>query len=273
MENPEFLASGGFLDPEIQRWIQESRRRYPTWFGIAVDVNRFALKVMLGLDVHNRAIGELLLATLYLRILHTFEGTILMAERGMLTQGRMLARSMLEAVFPLVAIAKDPATAGEYVEDHKLQKLKFFRKAQQLGSGMLEELEDPETKKLAEELKDEVDSLGLKGLRTEDLAKKAGLHNWYLTAYAVLSGTVHSRVGDLEEYLVLGENEQIKEFDWGPRDKGLEKLIMTVAEAMLIAIEHVRAICKIDAGPELTGLRERLNELVTEGLVTNQKPK
>ena len=267
MENSDLLVSDGFLDPKLQHWIQESRKRYPEWHRIAGDVNRFSLNVLFSLDARNGVIEELLLASLYLRILHTFQGAILLAERGMLTQGRMLARSMLEAVFPLAAIAKDSGFAKEYANKHKLQQLKFFRKAQQLGSEMVKELEDPETKQLVEELKDEIDNLSIKVLRTEDIAKKAGLHIWYLTAYAVLSGTVHSKAGDLEEYLVLGPNGEIKEFDWGPSSKGLRELLMTVTESMLMAVEHVKSICTINVEVNLEQYRNQLNKLVSKELI------
>ena len=100
------------------------------------------------LKVDTSLINEILLAALYLRTLHTFQATVLLAERGLLTQGRMLVRSMLDAIFPLVAIAKDGNFAKEYAESYKVQQLRFLKNAQNLDSPLLDrQLNDPEIKR------------------------------------------------------------------------------------------------------------------------------
>lgn len=261
MENPKFLTEHGFLDPQIGTWITDCRQRFSKWFSLAENTNKLGLQVLFQLDAHNHVIHELLLASLYLRTLHNYQGTLLMIERGMVTQGRVLARAMLDSVFPLVAIAKDHSFAETYAHNHLLQQVKYLEKAKKLTSARIPEIDDPKSSARAEELRSEIKRHGVKEIKTEQLAQRAGLTEWYLTAYALLSGTVHSRAGDLEEYLVMNPEGEIKEFDWGPRTKGLKTLMLSAIETMLVSIEHVQAISADWSAKPLNDMRETLKEL------------
>ncbi len=265
------MAEQGFLGKEIDDWKAECRRRHVQWFQLAEDVNAFGMDALEALSVHNRLINEVLLAALYLRTLHTFQATVLLAERGMLTQGRMLVRSMLDAIFPLVAIAKDENFAKEYAESHKVQQLRFLKNAQNLGPPLLDRrLKDPETKRLFDELNREIKGKRLKEFQTKELAQKAGLENWYLTVYAIHCGTVHSRAGDLEEYLVLNDKNEIKELATGPTDSGLKELVMAAIQTMLMGIEHVDSLCKLELLTCVGKLQVRLDTLVQAELIQQQ---
>jgi hypothetical protein len=261
MENPTYLYKQGFLDPNLTKWIMECKQRYSDWFSLAVRVNEIAMDVLHKLEAHNRLVHEMLLASLYLRTLHNYQGMILMAERGMISQGRILVRAMLDSMFPLVAIAKDHSFAPIYARNHQLQLVKYVEKVQKLTSTRIPELELPEAQSRITELRNEIKKFGIKEIKTEELADKAGLKDWYLTAYAQLSGTVHSRAGDLEEYLVLTSEQEIKELDWGPRVKGLELKLATAMDAMLLSIEHVQAISQDIFTERREALRIALTEL------------
>jgi hypothetical protein len=63
---------------------------------------------------------------MFIRALHTFQGAVLMAERGMITPGRMLARCMLEVIFLLVAISKDKAFASKELGEDNGDALYIF---------------------------------------------------------------------------------------------------------------------------------------------------
>ena len=262
MENLEFSYEQGFLDSKTEAWVRECRKRFEKWFVLTGDVNSLAVDTIFQFDAHNKLIHEMLLATLYLRTLHNYQGTILMAERGMMAQGRIMARSILDSVFPLVAIAKDQEFAATYAENHTLQQVKYFRKVQKLTTARLPDVDAPENLARAAELQEQIDAKGIKHISTESIAERAGLGEWYLTAYSLLSGTVHARAGDLEEYLVLAPDDEIKEFDWGPKTKGMELLLMSAMESMLMGVEHAVTISPRHPSSRLEELRARLVALV-----------
>ena len=123
---------------------------------------------------------------------------------------------------------------------------------------------------LFDELKQEIKDQGLKEFRIKELAQRAGLENWYLTVYAVLCGTVHSRAGDLEEYLVLNDRNEIKELAVGPTDNGLKELLMAAIQTMLMAIEHVASLCKLELSTRVEEFQARLDALV-QGELSHQQ--
>ncbi|NVN92476.1 MAG: hypothetical protein HXX11_18020 [Desulfuromonadales bacterium] len=262
MSVEDYIFPNGFLDPGLQEWVVECHRLYPEWFALVNDINAFAIKVMTSLDVHDDEPQETLVAAMFIRALHTFQGAVLMAERGMMTPGRMLARCMLEVVFQLVAISKDKSHAQEYAQSDTIHKLKSFRKLQKLGG--------PEFSKQihldrAAELENEKAALGLKNsAQVEEWAKRAGLHNFYLTAYAHLSGAVHSSPSDLEEYLILDENGIIKELKWWSSDNDIDALFIMVIECMMIVIENTCHITTIETPEILETFNRRLKALVSE---------
>jgi hypothetical protein len=268
MKNPECLREQGFLGPELAVWVTECRKRFAPWFNLGDRVNALAMSTLLQLDAHNRVLHELLLASLYLRTLHNYEAAIVLAERGMVTQGRVMGRAMLDSLFPLAAIAKDHEFAFTYAHNHLLQQVKYFRKAKKLSTVRIPELDDAKNRARVEELKKEITEKGVKEITTKELADRAELADWYLTAYALLSGTIHARAGDLEEYLVLAPDGEIKEFDWGPRTKGIEKLLMLVIEAMLAAVDHVQVISPKHPTQRHKELRNELASLV-KGYIPN----
>jgi hypothetical protein len=61
---------------------------------------------------------EIAVAALMTRIVETYQGVIIMLERGMTSQARMLVRSQLEALFQMAAIVKDPNLYNSYVANH-----------------------------------------------------------------------------------------------------------------------------------------------------------
>jgi hypothetical protein len=177
-----------------------------------------------------------------------------------------MVRAILDSLFPLVAIAKDKAFAQTYAENHTLQQLRYFRKAKKLTGSRIPEVDDPKDELRAEQLAKKIEEQGIRTITTEDLARRAGLIEWYLTAYSLLSGTVHSRAGDLEEYLVLSDANEIKEFDWGPRTKGIKTVMMTAMGSMFMAAEHVKSISTKHPASDLVGLRGKLEALVKDEL-------
>ena len=258
----DYIFPNGFLDPGLHEWVEECHRLYPEWFALVNDLNALAIKVMTSLSVHDDEPQESILAALFIRTLHTFQGAVLMAERGMMTPGRMLARCMLEVVFQLVAISKDKSHAQEYAQSDIIHKLRSFRKLQKLGCPEFSERTHLDR---ATELENQKAALGLKNPpQIEEWAKRAGLHNFYLTAYAHLSSAVHSSPSDLEEYLILDKNGTIKELKWWPCEDGIDTLFIALIECMMLVIENISHLTTTETNEELEEFKKRLDALFLE---------
>ena len=119
---------------------------------------------------------------------------------------------------------------------------------------------------LERQLQKEIKTTGIKKKTIEQWSKDAELHDWYLSAYSLFSDSVHSKVNDLERYLVLNEKNELIKFRWGPSDHQLEKILATLIEGMLKGLNCTRALFRQKEVAVMTNYRERLNALVKERL-------
>lgn len=206
------IDESGFLSIEIEDWIKKIRKDHSSLFMLADEVNGLCQKSMFELDAHNRDIQEMLVAALYIRLLSNYQGVILLCERGMRVEAETVLRAMVEALFSLCAIAKNQGLAVDFVREDQIRRLKFIDKYRKLHGKLPEHCNPEKIEMLEKELKEE--KQGIRGRSTEEWAKEAGLHDWYLSAYAVLSDSVHPKVREMERYLVLNGKEEVKEFAW-----------------------------------------------------------
>lgn len=249
----------GFLGSQMENWIKDCRARHSPYFALADEVNEFCQASMYEFQVHNADLREMLTASLYIRVLSNYQSVIVLCERGMMPEARTILRAMLEAIFNLCAVAKDPLLARDFVLEDQEQRRKFLNKFRMLHGGRLpptvnaQEIEELE-RQLKAEGKIEVRNV-------EEWAREAGLHPWYLTAYAVLSGSVHSRVRDLERYLVTDEKGNVTEFKWGPSDEELKDHIATAISAILQALYCAAALFNLEKKDDIEKFGQRLRQL------------
>jgi len=253
------IDESGFLATEIQHWIKRIRQDHSALFMLADEVNRLCQKSMFELDAHNRNVQEMLVATLYIRVLSNYQGAILLCERGMTPEARTVLRAMLEALFSLCAIAKEQKLAVDFVKEDQRRRLKFLVKYRKVYDGLPEHVDPHEIETLEEELKKEKNEIRERS--TEEWAKEAGLHDWYLTAYAVLSDSVHSKVRDLERYLFLNEKEEVVRFRWGPDDNWIQEILVTNIEGILVGLKCTISFFGQQKDKIIEDLRARLREI------------
>ena len=255
------LDKHGFLGSEMESWIKDCRQRYSAYFGIATEVNEFCQASMFEFPVHNKDVQEMLTAALYMRTLSNYQSVILLCERGMAPERRAMLRVMLEAVVKLCAIAKDdPQLTKDFVLEDQSERLRLLKKFRRLYGGRLPPNVDVnEFEQLERQL--EAEKRTIKVRTTEDWAKEAGLLDWYLTAYSVLSASVHAGVKDLEHYFVIDKQGNIKEFNWGPDDRGMKDHLATAIEGILIALQCAAGFFKLTKNEAIDEFRQRVQQL------------
>ena len=92
----------GFLSPETQATIAQCRQQSAIWFALAEDVNRSAQATMANYQIGpdgNISTQHLFGLLLLIRSLSNFQGSLMMAERGMVVEARTLFRSCFENAF------------------------------------------------------------------------------------------------------------------------------------------------------------------------------
>src|SRR5690348_6870667 len=96
------FASEGYLWPGLSEWITKHRSENAIHFELADRLNRVCLRALTACSVPDS--DKMMVVTLLLaRALSSYQGGLLMVERGMSTEALTLARSCLESSFYLAA--------------------------------------------------------------------------------------------------------------------------------------------------------------------------
>lgn len=254
------FAEEGFLSAGIDRWSQRCRAHYSEWFALCKSVNRYCVGITGKLHFHPDNRQEYLIAGLFFKMLSIFEGVYILTERCMVKETKTLLRALLEALFALGAIANDKTVAEQYYLNHFRQKrrvllkIKKYSSAQRFYQGL-------DLDKRIGELNEIIKQKGIKELTTEDLAKKAGLHDFYLTAYPVFSWTIHSNVIDIAQYITGKSDDYIDEVSWHPEIEGIDELLLTAIECVIIALRSVNKLFNLEADSEIEEYSHRYKAL------------
>ncbi len=249
----------GFVGSCIQPWIKEIHENHAALFTVADETNKLCQGSLYDIDAHNKDPQEIVIACLYIRILSDYQSIYIHCERGMMPEARTILRTMWEAIFILGAVVGDSKLALVYIKEHERGRYGFIQKLKKLQTkpenydpAELLELE----KTLGEEIKE------IEKFTTEEWAKRAGLYDIYLGPYTVLSGTVHVKISDLEQYTIVDEKGDIKDFKYEPDDTGINITFVSAIEAMLLAGRNTLTFFKIDKNRQFDDLLSKLHKSI-----------
>ena len=256
----------GFLSEHITQWIEKHRNENSEWFLLCEDINRFSHSTMLTITIHNKYLPEIIGASLYIKAMSNFQGVILMAERGMINEANALLRCLLECEFAIVAVDKDKKIVDQFVLEDQLQRrdyLKAYKRNKKAGIAHPEDAPSlEEIDNLLQDIDNQIEKKNIKKLTKRDLAEKAGLLTIYDSAYKVLSGTIHVNARDLEQYLELNDDGEIKGFLWGPDVEEIYSILFTAAESMLFVLVGIAHIFSLSFDVTWERLQDKYNSLV-----------
>lgn len=113
MDFPERFKEEGFLSAGITNGIASVRAENADWFKLAEDTNAALMRAAFAATSAVKTTSmapEAVAVRVLLRSCGTFQGVILLTERGMIAEGRTLARSLIENAFCIAALLAESAT-------------------------------------------------------------------------------------------------------------------------------------------------------------------
>lgn len=254
-----------YLGPDPNSSMMQIRARDPIWFEHARDVSICAGDIILRLSVHSGDVRELVSAVLYRRIASAFEAVIVLAERGMYTEGLNQRRSMLEGLFILGALWKKPHLVETYLDDDQHRVLRVLKNVKRT-SPMIQEALAPELPLAAidEKVADlKPSTAGRNATTAAAYAEAAGLLDYYLTDYSFSSEAAHHVAKDLERQIALNEDGSVNGVYWGPEAELPSELLSNAVDYMLMAIVAAEGIFELavsEAAGKLRATTDRLHE-------------
>lgn len=258
-----------FLGTDPSAVVAQLRTRSADWFALADAIAEYTSSLLQRLDVHHGNVRELLASLLFQRIAAGFEAVLLLAERGMHTQGLVQRRAVLEALFVLGAIYQKPDFVDRFLAADNERVLGIYKKMKRLPKKVQEALEPEITLPLIEEkiTEYEAKTAGRKGPSTAEYAKAADLETYYLTDYSFSSEAAHSVAKDLERHIHLDGEGGVNHMRWGPEDVSADDLLAQAMDYALMASFAIRQLFGIGPDTTLNDLRTQLNQLIEEKAV------
>lgn len=223
----------GFLSEPVDHVVDMIRDRYSAWRELLYRVNRLAVATLHALDIHLDSDVERYSSILFARIVSTVQSAVILLERGLVPQSRILLRSALEALFQLGAIACDGTVVDGLIEAHANEQR---RAAKYVLRWQNEELRQVAEKELSSEVLQSFINSHASTLSVATLAKKAGFEDWYHTLYMVLSWPTHSAAIDLERHVVRDSDGELLAFCNEPEVDGQENSWACATELLMKSI-------------------------------------
>jgi len=223
----------GFLGGRIDDWIRQHRKTHQQVFDLAHELNREGHAFLDGRSVTISDSHLLTSIVLFARLMELHQAVLLSVDRSARAPTRIMFRAFLEAFFHFAAIHKDPSYLDEYLDQFEHERKALINRIRHTDDPALNDLRAP----IDDALIAEIETIGVRRIKVEDVARRADCHNIYVTAYVLLSRSVHSSAADLEAHLALdAEKQRIDGFRYGPTDAETRRTVclagMTMAEAL-----------------------------------------
>ncbi len=240
MEQTTFeFDEDGFLTQRRDRLEASIRGAREPLFARAHQINRDCHRLVFSANVHSQDPREMLVAVSFIRALEHYQAAVLLLAAGLVAPAKVAIRAALEAVFTTRAIARDEAALKAFVMNDLLQRRKLVRKVQQHEHTNLLEFRGALTADFVRQLEAEIQKTGVKPQTTEELSKVAGMHDWYTTAYAMLSQATHTAVRELECYLAFDGDGNARSVEYAPSLEDISWLLLTAAHCILLGGDAV----------------------------------
>jgi Family of unknown function (DUF5677) len=215
------LLKHGFLGTEGEQIQQQILKKYSELFGHLRDFNDICHEYLSGLRIDREAETEVFTIAYFIRGLKTFQSLILLLERGMLDDVRVLGRTLLHTHFRLAALANDPTvlkrirTSALAEQKKRLESYKSGKRKVPANANKVD------LDQLIAQAQSQLQKMGGSGINEKELAKIGGRLRDYDEAYAILSDAVHTSLSDVLPSMKFGHKSNFLGYIYGPDDRDL----------------------------------------------------
>ncbi len=229
------MRSGGFLSEEIESVVEHARDGNKELFDRLYRVNDHALSIQHRVVVAPEDMQGLVIATFFSRTINSIQASVILIERGLSSQAKVVLRAAMESLFGLRACL-DEEFCERLVAADAVKSRKHFRKAEQLvQKGVIPDVNGVLTEDLLAQIEVDIAETNARDITTAEIAKAAGLHDWYLGMYAMFSASVHATVRDLREYMRVDGKGEFAALANVPDLEACAGLLICAIEQMLMA--------------------------------------
>lgn len=225
----------GFLSPDLKGWTDSVRLNHKVWFDLAEELNTACMKVMSSAKPLQTSEKQLVASLIFGRSLQSFQGVILLAERGMMADARTLVRSCSESAIALGCASVDDNFLDDLIASN-LKHRKAVTDKILSSSEILKHLEQEQTDKL-KQLRDDLKDTRSGSINWEQAAQKAGMTVLYDTVYRATSGdAAHVTIDAINRHLKTDLDQNVTGLSYQPEAKDLNDTVSGAICALLFSL-------------------------------------
>ena len=233
-----------------------------SWIELANEVSIFGKTILNSLAVNNENGVQILTSILFRRLVFGLDAVRILVENTLYTESRILRRGMLEALFSLGALWKQPDTVSNFVNNDVHRRIKLYtnikKTSKKFREKHLNRISDKEVEEILSDLRSQKQG---EYLSTESLSQKAELHDLYLSDYAILSESAHHLAKDLERHISADKGNNIRELLVEDKETSGKDLLFPAIDHMLMACDAIDNIFGEKHEMQIQGFSKRVNEL------------
>jgi hypothetical protein len=250
----------GFLSADITGAITHFRAENADWFKIAEDLNTVLMRTAKAATSAVKTTSmtpEAVAVRVLLRSCGTLQGVILLTERGMVAEGRILARGLIENAFCIAALHDNPEAFIEMLKkdseaSRHLQR-KFIVAQDLIASGAKRD-------KLQAAI-DEMEKPAI--MSPKKVAELGPLVKMYLAYQRLSDDAAHPSAKSLDRHVLTDEARTGWKYIWGPGDQGENATTLHYAllAAISIGVGITQMLKDMDNNAEFGDLSNRFDAM------------
>jgi hypothetical protein len=257
------VNDAGFLSPEIDQHRDRILAKWSKQFELCGRVSRCCHAQKFKFTVHPENRQEVLAIGAFLKLLGDAEGSVILFERGLYSQGCSLLRVAIECSITIAKICNDTdfARAFDYVgEAERLKLLQRIKTADHPGFDSLrEDIPEGLIKELEESVRGEPRKI------VEQWANDVGMGQIYDVQYRLFCTDVHTGPYSLERFFHIDQQARIRGIVWGPLiEEECRPHLMEIARLLLDGLERVAKVFGVNVERELQPLLQEYDSLNKE---------
>lgn len=226
------LDEQGFLSPDLERLRLQIREKYAPAFALVELANGLIQNFKYKLEVPQSDDQKMLATCLLIKVANDIQASVLLAERGLVSQAASLVRVAVDGLILMAKTCKELDFSNQYrALGRKSQRVRLNAIINNPAPGLdsLRGIAPDLLNKLGDE-----DELEIPRKTIEKWAKEVGLGTLYDATYRLFSDDVHSGPASLGRYLLTDESDNPIEFTWGPDAEPDPRVVLVEAARVLL---------------------------------------
>jgi hypothetical protein len=235
------LEARGFLSAHVERQKEDLRRAHHERFDLADRVSDLAQRLLPHVATVTRSRQNLFACAFFVRGVQILQGAIIMAERGMVTEARILLRSALETLFFLGATLKQDEFGERMGRDHIARMEKLVNAHARLSPNREPSDDNSELEEALDMMRGA--AANAQSLGIFDVAQRAEMTATYESFYRGLStDSAHPTVLSLSTIWQRDSNGRPTGVLWGPEVRDVSDTLETLVFVGILLIDEINLL-------------------------------